>query len=293
MFSSLMPDLIAIDVGPAEAVKVTARAGFAGLDLRLNRFTGDIETLGVEAFADAIKAAGLRVGYCSLTAQKIGVSDEEWDAGIAELPRRARVARTLGYTRATSVVVPFSDELDPEANAELHASRTREAADILADFGIAFGLEYVSPQTRWRDGRYPFVRTLDGLLGLLDRVDRPNTGVMLDCFHWACANESADDLRRLRPEQIVAVHVNDLVADRPLTEQTVMERELPGETGGVDIDTFLRTLVEIGYTGPVTAEPTNPRWRLTPMQEAAGDTAHAINTCLRRAGVTPHAPANP
>jgi len=293
VFASLMPDLIAIDSGPAEAVKIAARAGFGGLDLRLNRYATEIERLGVEALSDAIDAAGLRVGYCSLTAQKIGVSREEWEAGIADLPRRAKVAQIIGYTRATSVVVPFSDELDPEANADLHASRVREAADILADFGISFGLEYVSPKTRWRDGKYPFVRTLNDLMALLDRVDRPNTGVMLDCFHWACARETPDDLRRLRPEQIVAVHVNDLIADRPLTEQTVMERELPGATGGVDIDAFLRTLVEIGYTGPVTAEPTNPRWKLTPRQQAATETADAINTCLRRVGVEVPSPANP
>lgn len=293
MYASLMPDLIAIDAGPAESVKIAARAGFGGLDLRLNKYTPDVERLGVESFADAIHAAGLRVGYCSLTAQKIGVSEAEWRESIAALPRRARVAQGLGYTRATSVVVPFSDELDAEANADLHAARTREAADILADYGIAFGLEYVSPETRWRDGRYPFVRTLDGLLKLLDRVDRPNTGVMLDCFHWACAQESADDLRRLRPDQIVAVHVNDLIAGRPLSEQTVMERELPGVGGGVDIDTFLRTLVEIGYTGPVTAEPTNPRWKLVGRQDAALETATAINACLRRAGIEVHSPANP
>ncbi|MEM7755758.1 MAG: sugar phosphate isomerase/epimerase [Planctomycetota bacterium] len=293
MFASLMPDLIAIDAGPAEAVKVAARAGFAGLDLRLNRFTPDIERLGIERFTDAVEAAGLRVGYCSLTAQKIGVDEEEWRAGIAALPGRARVAQALGYTRATSVVVPFSDDLDAEANAELHATRTREAADILADFDISFGLEYVSPQTRWRDGKHPFVRTLDGLLSLLERVDRPNTGVMLDCFHWACAEETADDLRKLRPEQIIAVHVNDLVADRPLSEQTVMERELPGVTGGVDIETFLRTLAEIGYTGPVTAEPTNPRWKLTARQTAAAETADSINACLRRAGLPAPTPASP
>jgi sugar phosphate isomerase/epimerase len=149
LYSSLMPDLIGIDAGPAESVRLAARAGFGGLDLRLNRFTPEVERLGPEALSDAIGAAGLRPGYCSLTPQKVDVPEEEWAEGMRQLPRRALVARVLGYTRATSVVVPFSDTLDRRANTRMHVKRTREAADVLADFGIRFGLEYVSPRTRW------------------------------------------------------------------------------------------------------------------------------------------------
>lgn len=292
MYASLMPDLIAIDTNPAASVRLAARAGFTGLDVRINRFADEIELLGAEAIADAMAAAGLRPGYCSLTPQKIGVEQWMWDQELADLARRAEIAQELGYTRATSVVLPFHEELTFEDNARLHVDRIRRAADVLADYGIAFGLEYVSPLSRRAGKPYPFVHDLDGLLGLLERVDRPNTGVMLDCFHWHCAGETADTIRRLRPEQVVAVHVNDLVDGVPVDEQVVTQRELPGETGIIDIRTFLATLREIGYDGPVTAEPTHPKWSTADAQDAAGRTASAILGCLRDAGV-PGAEPNP
>ncbi|MBZ0173006.1 MAG: hypothetical protein K8E66_11535, partial [Phycisphaerales bacterium] len=117
-----MPDLIGIAAGPAESVAIASRAGFAGLDLRFNRFADEIESLDPECLADAIAAAGLRPGYCSITPQKINVSDEQWSLEIADAPRRARLAAQIGYRRATSVVVPFHETLGYDANLELHVN---------------------------------------------------------------------------------------------------------------------------------------------------------------------------
>ena len=89
-------------------------------------------------------------------------------------------------------------------------------------------------------------------------------------------------LAELDPGIIVAVHLNDFVADRPVEEQTVMERLLPGESGLIDIEGFLRGLARCGYTGPLTAEPTHPRWKDTPADEAAKQTADSISHCLAR-----------
>lgn len=285
MYASLMPDLIAIDAAPAESLRIASRAGFAGIDLRLNRFAEEIERLDPHVFAAAMDAAGLVPGYCSIAPQKMDVPEKDWRAELAAVPRRATLAREIGYRRATSVVVPGSDDLAFEANMRLHVERTREVADLLSPHGIMFGLEYVSPLTRRDPLEHEFVHDLRGMMDLLDRVDRANVGVMLDCFHWCCAGETPNDLRRLSPDQVVAVHVNDLVAGIPLEDQTVFERELPGETGLVDIASFLGVLGEIGYDGPITAEPTNAKWSRVSDARAAEMTFEAIDRCLRSAGV--------
>ena len=286
MYPSLMPDLIAIEAAPAESLRIASRAGFLGLDLRLNRFADEIERLDARAFAAAIEAAGLIPGYCSIAPQKIDVPEEQWRSEMADVPRRAALAEALGYRRSTSVVLPGSDDRDFESNMAHHVERVREVVDLLAPHSISFGLEYVSPLTRRAPFAHGFVHDLDGMLGLLGRVDRPGVGVMLDCFHWRCAGEGAADLRRLSAEQIIAVHVNDLVADVAVEEQTVFERELPGESGLVDIGEFLRTLSELGYDGPITAEPTHPKWRNIPDARAAQMTRDAIAGCLRGAGIS-------
>lgn len=277
-----MPDLIAIEAEPAESVGLARDAGFQGLDIRFNRFTDAVLSYGIDRLRDEMAEADLRPGYSSLTAQKIGIDSDEWNREIADLPRRAAVARDLGYKRATSVVLPFSDELDFSANMKMHVSRISQAADVLADFGISFGVEYVSPKSRREGKAHQFVHNLKGALELLGEVSRPNAGLMLDCFHWACASETEEQIAGLDPAMIVAVHLNDFVPGRAVDDQTVMERLLPGESGMIDIDGFLSGLARCGYTGPLTAEPTHPRWKEMSAQAAAKQTADSIHACLER-----------
>lgn len=285
MHSSLMPDLIGIGAGPAESVRIASRAGFAGLDIRLNKFADDVERVNEDALADAMDAAGLRAGYCSVTPQKIAVDQGIWDDELKDLRRRCELARALGYTRATSVVLPFHTELPYDDNLALHRDRVRQAADVLADYGMSFGLEYVSPETRRRDQPHIFVHNLNGMLTLIDAIDRDNVGIMLDAFHWHCAGETPEQLAALPASRIVAVHVCDLLPNRPVSEQTVTERGLPGEFDIVDIAAFLGAIAKTGYDGPVTAEPTNPRWKEEAPETAARLTAEAIDNCFDRAGI--------
>jgi len=93
-------------------------------------------------------------------------------------------------------------------------------------------------------------------------------------------------LHALRAEQVVAVHVNDLMPGVAMQEQTAGVRALPGEHGLVDIGAFLLGLQDIGYDGPITAEPTHPKWRDIRAEDAARMTRDAIQGCLDRAGVS-------
>ena len=106
---------------------------------------------------------------------------------------------------------------------------------------------------------------------------------MLDTFHWHAAGETVDDLRGLTDQQIVVVHLNDAPRGRHLDELDVRDRELPAVTGVIDLKGFMTTLAEVGYTGPLSAEPTHPRWPDTPDDDAAAQTAAAMREALRMA----------
>ncbi|MEL7483775.1 MAG: sugar phosphate isomerase/epimerase family protein [Planctomycetota bacterium] len=270
-----------------ESVAIASAAGFLGIDIRLNTFADDVEESGVESLKSAMEDAGLRPGYSSITPQKIAVSEADWLEGMAGVPRRAAFAERLGYTRATSVMLPFSDGLDFETYDALHVARIREACDALAPFGISFGVEYISPLSRRKDKPTIYIHTLGQTLELLDRVNRPNVGLMLDSFHWYCAGETEDDIATIDPSRIVAVHLNDLVPDRPIDEQVVTERLLPGESGMIDLDAFIRGLARSGYEGPLTCEPTHDRWRGMDPADAAKKTCDSIRLCLEAARATP------
>ena len=112
-----------------------------------------------------------------------------------------------------------------------------------------------------------------------------NMGLLLESWHWYTSRETAADLRSLRPEQIVDVHVNDALANVGIDEQIDNVRDLPGVTGVIDIGTFLCVLRELGYDGPVMVEPFSERVRAMEDEEAVAATAAALAAVWREAGL--------
>ena len=281
MYASLMADMIGIDCDPFGSVEYARRFGFAGVDLRLDRFAPAFDAdASVARFRDDLSRANLRPGYCSILPGKISCDDVEWATGITRAPALAKLARSLGYTRSASVVLPGHDALEFAANWDVHVRRIRQAMDVLGEFGIALALEYVAPLTRRGPFRHKFIHTMRGLVDLLDAAGRPGAGVLLDCFHWYCARETRADIEALPARRIVVVHVNDAIPNRPIDEQVVGERLLPGESGVIDLRGFFAALRAVGYVGPVTCEPTHPRWATTPHDLAAERTGRSLRTFL-------------
>jgi len=257
MYKSLFPGLLGVETDLAGAAGLARRHGFAGVDASLAALAA------VAAGGDAGRArgvlaeAGLRPGTCMVLPTVVSAEEGEWSAGLARLPGLARTARDLGYTRTGLVVLPFHDTLDYAQVMDLHVSRVGRAAGVLADHGLAVGLEYVAPKTRRAGHPCEFVHDLRGMLDLCEAIGAPNVGLLLDTFHWHCAGETGADLERLRAEQVVLVHASDAVAGRARDEQLALERELPGASGVIDLGAFVAALRRIGYAGPVTCEPMN------------------------------------
>lgn len=199
---------------------------------------------------------GLAWGSAGLPVQ-FRNSQEEFDKDLARLPAHARAMFDLGIRRVGTWIMPGTDSHDYTQNMELHANRLRLAAQIMADHGVQLGLEYVGPRTLRDRFKFAFIQNGKQLKELIAAIDLANVGVILDSFHWYCAEESLDDLRIWTNEDIVAVDLND--ADRNLMPRTQIDgnRELPGATGTIDLAGFVGFLNEVQYNGPIRAEPFN------------------------------------
>ncbi|NIM04278.1 MAG: TIM barrel protein [Armatimonadetes bacterium] len=171
---------------------------------------------------------------------------------------------------------PSSDTLTFEENFRFHVDRLRPIAEILAEKGCRFGLEFLGPWTVRKDARYEFIHNMDGMLALCAAVGTDNMGLLLDCWHWYTAGGRVEQINKLRDEDIVCVHINDAPAGIAMDEQIDTVRCLPGETGVIDIRGFLSALAEIGYSGPVVVEPFNERLKNLPPKQALQETAAAL-----------------
>lgn len=271
MYQSLSPGAIGVKVASLEeGLALAARHGFAGYHFSI----AEAARLGVERVRDLAEARGVRLSAWGLPVNFRG-RDEEFEADLAQLPQLADAAAELGVRRTATWIVPASDELTYQQNFDLHARRLRAAAQVLAARGIHLGLEYIGPATSRQGKRHDFAHTMDQM-GQLCAAVGPNAGFLLDAWHWYTAHEDASHLQRLRPEQVVDVHVND-APPRPVDEQIDSQRTLPAETGVIDIATFLGCLKRIGYDGPVMVEPFSQKVRDLAPDEACAATKAALD----------------
>ncbi len=284
MFPCLNTATIGISASFAEALELAHTNDFPALDLPLSELLQIAKQSSVQEIIERFEAAGIRPGGWGLPVDFRG-SDEKFRSGLAELPRYATLAQALGSPWCSTYILPFSDQYDYAANMEFHVNRLRPLAQILADHGCRFGLEFVGPKTLRAGHRYEFFSTIAGALELGDRLGTGNTGLLLDCFHWYTSHGTVDDIKRLTKEQVVYVHVNDATAGRTADEQIDNQRQLPGASGLIDIAGFLQALQHISYAGPVVVEPFNAELTALPAPERVHATRESLRKIWQLAGL--------
>ncbi len=205
--------------------------------------------------------------------------------GVKRLPRLAAGLQRAGVTRVGTWLSPAHAELTYMANFRQHAKRLRICAAILADHGLRFGLEYVGPKTLWAAKRHSFVHSMAETKELIAEIGLDNVGFVLDSWHWYTAHETADDLRTLQNRDVVACDLNDAPAGIPVDQQIDNHRELPSDTGVINLQEFLGVLLEIGYDGPVRAEPFNRTLNEMDDQAAVAATAKAMRKSFALVGI--------
>lgn len=275
MYLSPAPGLLGIKQTFLDSLELAARAGFSGVDTGAGQLAA-LSDAQIETATARFQALELRPGYFGFDLAPLTAPDEAWHSAVERCPLAASNARKLGYTRATAVVLPFGETRDFDENFAFHVERLRQITPILRENGVSLGLEYVAPLTRRAAYAHHFVHDLRGMLKLIEAVGAPNLGLLLDSFHWFCAGETTEQIAALSASQIVAVHLNDAIKDRPRDEQVAFERELPGASGEIDLAGFMAAIKATGYDGPLTCEPMNKTLNELDDEVAAARTSEAM-----------------
>lgn len=221
-------------------------------------------------------AAGLSVDFRN--------DDDRFRATIRALPQEAQALQEAGATRIGTWLSPSHAELTYVRNFHRHADRLRECCRILGDHGLRFGMEYVGPKTLWASTQHSFIHSMAETRDLIDAIGLNNVGFILDSWHWYTAHETIDDLRSLTNDDVIACDLNDAPSGIPVDEQIDSRRELPAATGVIDIKAFLTALVEIGYDGPIRAEPFNAALNALDDEPAVAATAAAMKSAFATIG---------
>ena len=267
----------------AESVDLAVRHGFEGLDPDPN-YLGSLGERGLKRLLDDLHAKNLKFGAAGLPVE-FRKDETTFNDGLKKLASAASMLRRAGVSRVSTWVLPCSRELTYLQNFRQHAERLHQCAKVLGDYGQQLGLEYVAPRTIWRSERHPFVHTLSEMIELTVAIGTNNLGIQLDSWHWFNAEETAKDLLALRGSDVVTVDLNDAPRGLTLDQYQDDQRELPVATGVIPAKEFLSSLGQIGYDGPVQAEPFNAALRALPLDQACAITSAAIKKAFSVAGI--------
>ena len=283
MFKNLSQAALGISGTQNELIELALSNGFRGLDFDVVEFSHQVEKQGMAHSRRLLDSAKLRIGSFALPVAW-QVDDATFEQDLKKLPELAGIARDLGCQRATTTMLPASDERPYHQNFEFHRRRFGAIAAALEPFSIRLGVEFLAPAHHREGKSFEFIHKLDALVMLLGMVGKANVGLHVDLWHLHIAGGGVDSLRRLSAAQVVAVSLADAPAD--LAESCrEEERLLPGESGVIDSAAALSVLAEIGYEGPVTPRPHPGRFSGQRRDQVVKLAGQSLDTVWKAAGL--------
>jgi sugar phosphate isomerase/epimerase len=240
-----------------ESIDLAKETGFDAVLVDIKEVEELSGKIGVEGVKELFASSGIKPG--SWNSPVAWTKDDQRDEDLKLLPKRAALAREIRTTRATSGVMPGSNDRDFAENYAWTVERLRPVAEVLNSEGCQLGIEFISPKTLRDTFKHEFIYTLGGTMELASSIGTGNVGLLLDAWHLYESGGDVSDMDQITSKDVIAVHVNDAPAGIPRDEQQDLVRTLPLETGVIDIVPFMRRLQELGYDGPVMPEPFSKR----------------------------------
>jgi sugar phosphate isomerase/epimerase len=274
MTINLVCGAIGVSADQRQAIELAVKYGFESVEA-YSGFLAGLSSAELDDLKGFMKSKPVVFGAAGLSVE-FRQDEAKLKEGLAGLPKIAKGLQNAGVDRVCTWLMPCDGKLTYLQNFQQHSKRLREIAIILKDHGIRFGLEYVGPKTSWSSRVYPFIHTMPEMKELIADINTGNVGFLLDSWHWWHAGDTVSDLLTLRSTDVVAVDLNDAPTGIPKDQQSDGKRELPCATGVIDVGAFLNALNQIGYDGPVRAEPFNQALNNLDNDEACAATAAAM-----------------
>jgi sugar phosphate isomerase/epimerase len=266
---------LGVSANQREAIELAARHGFESVGAD----AGYLASLSAEQAAevkDLMRSKALVFGAAGLPVD-FRQDEHKFEETMKNLPRISAGLQRSGVERIATWLTPCDGKLTYMKNFRQHTTRLRQVANVLKDYSVRLGLEYVGPKTSWTSGRYCFIHTMAEMRDLIAEIGTGNVGLLLDSWHWWHAGDTVEDILALKGSDVIAVDLNDAPVGLPKDQMPDNRRELPCATGVIDLRAFLNALNQIGYDGPVRAEPFNPAVNKMTKDEACDAAAKSLH----------------
>jgi 2-keto-myo-inositol isomerase len=202
-------------------------------------------------------------------------SAEDYEKIKSETEELSSIAGEIGCPYVVVVPGKLPENATKDEIIEESVRVLNELGDIAERHNVSLAFEFLG-QTDCS------VQTLDLCNEIVEKVDRPNIGNVIDTFHFYAGNSTFEAIDRMKPEKLFIFHIND-AEDLSKEELTDAHRLYPG-TGILPIREIKAHFDKIGYDRMVSIEIFRPEyWNEDPF-EVARKAKEATEKVL---GITP------
>jgi 2-keto-myo-inositol isomerase len=147
----------------------------------------------------------------------------------------------------------------------------RELASIAERHRVALAFEFLGQKDC-------SVQTLELANEIVQKVNRPNIGLVVDSFHFYVGGSTIRMIDALDPKRLFIFHIND-AEDLPLDQLADAHRLLPG-LGTLKLKEMIEALKRIGYDGVASVEVFRPEYWERDPSELAREAKAAVEKVL-------------
>lgn len=251
-----------------------AAAGFDGVEI----LDADLQASPLSATEVATRCSdlGLTIDLYQPFRRAEGVTEHEFVDVLERFHRECDVMTELG---ADSILVVSNTDTDAIGDLDTSASQLASLGDAAAERGVTVMFEALAWGTH--------ISRVADVRAALELADHRALSLVVDSFHLYAGGEGIDIVSELLPGSVGFVQV----ADAPWMSMDIMawsrnHRCFPGE-GQFDLVTPVATLIDSGYTGPISLEIFNPTYRELPPAEVARRGAEALSILIEQLDARP------
>ena len=187
-------------------------------------------------------------------------SPDDYSMIKAECETLSKVAGEIGCPYVVVVPGKLPEGASKDQIVEESVRVLNELADISEPHNVSLAFEFLGQADC-------SVQTLDLCNEVVEAVNRPSIGNVIDTFHFYAGNSSFEAIDSMRREKLFIFHIND-AEDLPKEQLTDAQRLYPG-TGILPIREIKEHFDKIGYDRMVSVEIFRPEyWEQDPFEVA-------------------------
>lgn len=265
-----------------DKLRAAADAGFRAVEIFDTDFLAS--PLSPQAVRALLDELGLECVLYQPFRDLEGMAEPARTRAFTRIAQKFAIMQVLGCTRLL-----LCSNCSPQSSGDRDRTIAdlRELGDLAATYGVTVGYEALAWGVHVNDHRVAWE--------IVKAVDHPHIGILLDSFHSLARGIPSRSIRDIAPEKLVFVQL----ADAPLLDMDYLYwsrhfRCLPGQ-GGFDLTDYVAEILRLGYTGPLSLEIFNDRFRANSASMVARDGLRALDALRdaahRAIGDSPAMPA--